>query len=68
LSDALPDVLAPGGVLLEQSIRGDVILLNWFCQGCRATWPLTADEYVADRRAETPDRRRVTRIDRRRRA
>jgi hypothetical protein len=60
-----PTCHAPGCVLLEQSIRGDLILLNWFCHDCSATWPLTADEYVTERRTDIPERRRVTRMDRR---
>jgi len=54
-----PKCLAPGSVLLDQSIRGEFILLYWCCHECSEAWSLTADDYVTERRVSDPDRRRL---------
>ncbi|HTL45563.1 MAG TPA: hypothetical protein VL262_14580 [Vicinamibacterales bacterium] len=47
-------------------VRNDVVVLTWRCSTCGAEWQPSADEQLKpDRRVGPPDRRRVSRGDRR---
>jgi hypothetical protein len=56
-----------GGIRVEQTIKGDSVLLQWLCSTCQARWPVVQDDEVAvtERRSGTRERRRKTRQDRR---
>ena len=55
-----------GSVKPEQTIKGTSVLLKWACDGCGRDWPITTDEEsVSERRQGLPERRRVSRHDRR---
>ena len=52
-----------GCVTLEQTLKGNVIVMAWCCKLCRAEWPLTPSDHVERRRGA--DRRKGTRSERR---
>jgi hypothetical protein len=55
-----------GSVKPEQTIKGTSVLLKWACDGCGRDWPIALDEEsVGERRRGLPERRRVSRNDRR---
>jgi hypothetical protein len=57
---------ASGTIHPEVTIRRAGAILTWYCRACRHGWPLTGEEHLAVERRSGPDRRRVTRKDRRR--
>ena len=49
-------------------VKSDVVVLTWNCAACGAEWQPTADEQLkSDRRVGPSDRRRASRVDRRKR-
>lgn len=57
---------ALGSVTPETTISGGVLKLMWCCRACSREWPITRGEReLIERRDNKPDRRRVTRKDRR---
>jgi hypothetical protein len=57
---------AAGGVALEARVRDGAVALSWCCQECHREWPVGHEELLAERRLGLCDRRRSTRMDRRR--
>jgi hypothetical protein len=66
--DVCPACDISGAVALETTITGSEILLRWCCRSCSHDWLVTdAEVTAAERRASTRDRRRTSRMERRRR-
>ena len=56
-------------VVVAMSIWRGAVARCWHCRVCERDWPLSADEQKAfNRRTGPVDRRRLTRVDRRRQA
>jgi len=53
-------------VTLQHVVKGSDAILTWYCEVCQCDWPIIlADLSVPERRHAVPDRRRMTRGDRR---
>ena len=48
LPDRCPKCNTPGTARLQQTIRGDAILLNWSCSRCNGEWPIQEIDRVSD--------------------
>jgi len=51
-------------VILESTIKGSIASINWCCTRCQQTWPISEED--AERRV-SPERRKTSRNDRRKR-
>ena len=62
-----PSCHASGGIRVEQTIKGDTVLLQWLCSTCQASWPVVRsdEQSFSERRSGPSDRRRKTRSERR---
>ena len=57
---------ALGSVTAETTITSGIVKLAWCCRVCNGEWPITRGEQeLIERREGKPDRRRITRRDRR---
>jgi len=56
---------APGTVVLEQTIKGTSVVLNWSCGSCGNGWPVVPSDEQPDRRSGA-ERRAAQRGDDRR--
>jgi hypothetical protein len=63
--DRCPRCGASAGVGAATVIQAGQVSLTWYCDGCKAEWPIAAGEYRWTDRRRTSDRRRMTRTDRR---
>jgi hypothetical protein len=58
---------AQGAVTLEQTLKGELVILRWRCRMCNADWSVMPSDHVERRRSRT-DRRNTPRNERRRRS
>ena len=57
---------AEATVVVMTTITGGAVRQTWCCRVCGNEWPITSSEaQVTEHRRERPDRRRITRNDRR---
>lgn len=49
----------------EQIIKGLSVLTAWYCGSCQNDWPTVQPAHPREERRRIPDRRRMTRSDRR---
>ena len=64
IPDVCPKCREVGLVLADFKLRNTVAALLWSCAACGAEWPVSLDDVLSERR-HVPDRRRISRSDRR---
>jgi hypothetical protein len=45
---------AGGSVSLQQSLKGEIVLLTWCCRMCHADWPVLPSDHVELRQNHQP--------------
>jgi hypothetical protein len=65
IPDTCPKCGEEGLVLADTRLRHTVAVLVWSCAACGSEWPVSSDDVVPERR-HSPDRRRISRTERRR--
>ena len=55
---------ATGTIVPETTVKAGNVVLTWCCKSCSKDWPITVEEQI-ERRKGGPDRRRSTRVERR---
>ena len=65
IPDACRNCGEEGLVLADTRLRHTVAILVWSCAACAYEWPVTSADVLPERR-HLPDRRRISRTERRR--